>query len=159
MPNKVKIFSWLYFKDRLSTKSNLFHKHVKDDSVCQRCNHPVEDRHHVFFDCPLSKEVWSSTGLSLLSTAEDVEVWSLPPPSDQDPKTWPSILQAILWRLWDARNAAIFRSKRLSARNVLSKVCDDLAIWESRFASASMVPGLRQWRTYLRYCISNQGSV
>jgi hypothetical protein len=97
-------------------------------------------------------------GMSLLS-AEDVEVWPLPPPSDQDPETWPSILQAILWRLWDARNATIFRSERLSARNVLSKVCDDLTIWEGRFASASMVPGLRRCHAYLRSCISNQGSV
>jgi hypothetical protein len=96
--------------------------------------------------------------MSLLS-AEDVEVWSLPPPSDQDPETWPPILQAILWRLWDARNATIFRSERPSARNVLSKVCDDLTIWEGRFASASMVPGLCRCRAYLHSCISNQGSV
>lgn len=47
VPNKVKIFAWLYFKDKLSTKMNLFHKHVMGDSVCGRCNHPAEDRHHI----------------------------------------------------------------------------------------------------------------
>lgn len=36
LPNKVKIFAWLYFRDRLSTRSNLLAKHVVDDDVCQR---------------------------------------------------------------------------------------------------------------------------
>ena len=67
VPNKVKFFAWLYFKDRLSTKSNLFHEHVLDNSVCQRCSHPIEDRCHVFFNCPLSKEVWRSIGMPTLS--------------------------------------------------------------------------------------------
>jgi hypothetical protein len=30
VPNKVKIFAWLYFKDRLSSRSNLHRKHVVD---------------------------------------------------------------------------------------------------------------------------------
>jgi len=31
---KVKIFAWLYFKDRLSSRANLFAKHVLDDNIC-----------------------------------------------------------------------------------------------------------------------------
>jgi hypothetical protein len=30
VPNKVKVFAWLYFKDRLSTRSNLHAEHVLD---------------------------------------------------------------------------------------------------------------------------------
>jgi hypothetical protein len=33
IPNKVKIFAWLYFKDRLSTRSNLIAKHVLDEDI------------------------------------------------------------------------------------------------------------------------------
>jgi hypothetical protein len=67
---KVKVFAWLFFKDRLSTKANLLHKHVMEDSVCQRCSHPVEDRQHVFFDCPLSSEIWDCIGLSSVPTMD-----------------------------------------------------------------------------------------
>jgi hypothetical protein len=37
LPNKVKIFAWLFFRKRLSTKDNLHLKHVVEDTVCQRC--------------------------------------------------------------------------------------------------------------------------
>jgi hypothetical protein len=44
VPNKVKIFSWLYFKDRLSTRSNLHAKHILDHALCERCSQQPEDR-------------------------------------------------------------------------------------------------------------------
>ena len=62
VPNKVKIFAWLYFKDRLSTKANLFYKNVKEDAICSRCEHPMEDGHHTFFGCPLSRDTWNTIG-------------------------------------------------------------------------------------------------
>jgi hypothetical protein len=110
VPNKVKIFAWLYFKDRLSTKANLFYKNVKEDAICSHCEHPIEDRHHTFFGCPLSRDTWNTIGLGLLSTMDDTDVWTLPTAVQQDPATWPSILLTILWCLWEARNGTIFRS-------------------------------------------------
>jgi hypothetical protein len=107
---KVKIFAWLYFKDRLSTKANLFYKNVKEDAICSHCEHPIEDRHHTFFGCPLSRDTWNTIGLGLLSTMDDTDVWTLPTAVQQDPATWPSILLTILWCLWEARNGTIFRS-------------------------------------------------
>lgn len=40
--NKVKIFAWLYSKDRLSTRSKLFAKHFLEDDICRRCSHHVD---------------------------------------------------------------------------------------------------------------------
>jgi hypothetical protein len=57
VPNKIKIFSWLYFKDRLSTRTNLYAKHILDDDLCERCSGNVEDRHHVLFGCHTSAGV------------------------------------------------------------------------------------------------------
>jgi hypothetical protein len=155
VPNKVKIFAWLYFKNRLSTKANLFDKNVMEDAICGRCAHPSEDRCHVFFDCKLSKDVWLMLGIRSLSTAADNDVWALPSDCHQDPATWPSVLLTILWRLWDARNGAIFWNERHLPQDVIIHVCDDLIIWEGRFSSASMIPGLRQWRVFLRSCVNS----
>lgn len=99
VPNKVKVFAWLFFKDRLSTKSNLRHKHIMDDEICQRCNYPVEDRHHVFFTCPLSSEIWGCTGLASVLTMNTMDIWASPVVPGMDPEVWPSILLAILWRI------------------------------------------------------------
>jgi hypothetical protein len=72
----VKIFAWLYFKDRLSTRVNLYAKYVVDNKQYQRCRGSIEDRHHTFFGCSVSAGVWQQLGLDDVSTLSDEEVWS-----------------------------------------------------------------------------------
>jgi hypothetical protein len=76
VPNKVKIFAWLYFKDRLSTRVNLYAKHIVDGVQCQRCATSIEDRHHVFFSYPASLDLWMRIGLSNISSLSDIEIWN-----------------------------------------------------------------------------------
>jgi len=90
MPNKVKIFSWLYYKDRLSTRANLFAKHILADEECVRCSRSVEDRHHVFFTCPVSAEVWGMLHLVDVASLPDAETWEFTPPAGLYIKLWPS---------------------------------------------------------------------
>jgi hypothetical protein len=73
-PNKVKVFAWLYFKDRLTTRSNLYAKHVLDDDQCQRCTNHVEDKHHVFFSYDASSELWDKSGLGDVGNLTDEEI-------------------------------------------------------------------------------------
>lgn len=101
-----------------------------------------------FFECPLSNQVWRSLRMPTLVSVADTELWSFPPPTGLGSAVWPSLLQALLWRLWDARNRAVFRSEQHTSRNVISRVCDDLSIWDGRFVSASLVPSLRRWRVF-----------
>lgn len=154
--SKVKIFAWLYFKDQLRTKANLLHKHVMDDAICRRGNHPVEDRHHVFFNCPLNVELWNCISLTSLTKTYDIDILASPSTPGTDLATWLSVLLTILWRLWDARNGTTFRNERHSARNVASRICYHLTIWEGRFASSSMIPSLRQWCVFFRSCVITQ---
>jgi hypothetical protein len=153
VPNKVKVFAWLYFKDRLSTRINLHAKHVVDDDQCQRCAASVEDRHHVFFGCSTSSELWEKIGLSHIATMTDVEVWNAYVPAGLDAALWPFILLTILWRLWDDRNGEIFRNETSRSRLVISRVCDDLVVWRKRLKH-DHVNGLDGWRTYLVSCIA-----
>lgn len=75
VPNKVKIFSWLYFKDRLSSRVNLFRKHVLEDDKCERCSNSVEDRHHIFFGCPSISTISAHLGMSAAVSASDEDIW------------------------------------------------------------------------------------
>jgi mannosylglycoprotein endo-beta-mannosidase len=63
LPNKVKVFAWLYFKNRLSTRVNLHAKNVVDSSTCERCSGANEDRFHVFFGCVQSSRLWNRLNL------------------------------------------------------------------------------------------------
>jgi len=153
VPNKVKVFAWLFFKDRLSTRANLHVKHVLEDGDCQRCVSAVEDRHHTFFCCPVSSEVWRRLGLSNVSSLSDEDAWTSIP-SGLSPKLWPFVLLTILWRLWDARNGEIFRSEAAHSRVIISRVCDDFVTWRKRLKSDHDVNSLNDWRAYLLACNS-----
>jgi hypothetical protein len=159
LPNKVKIFAWLYFKDRLSMRGNLFAKHVLDDDCCQRCSGYVEDRQHVFFDCTSSAELWQTLQLSNVAELADANVWTGCPLPHLDAKLWPFVFLTILWRIWDARNAEVFRSEPSSSRRVITRVCDDLVIWQKRLKVDRDVSKLRHWRLYLSSCISSNSAL
>lgn len=160
VPAKVKIFSWLYFKDRLSTRVNLVSKHVLDDTLCERCSVGVEDRHHVFFQCTISSSVWHRLHLPNVAALSDVDVWNAPLPANLA-KLWPFVLQTILWRLWDARNGTIFRHEHPSARSVISKICDDLVVWKHRLHDERDVKCLDDWlnRLFSRNTFTSSTSV
>jgi hypothetical protein len=128
-PNKVKIFTWLYFKDKLSTRANLHSKHVVDDDHCQRYSASLEDRHHVFFTCA---ELWFKIGLPNTASLFDDEIWNPSTPPSLDASIWPFVLLTKLWQLWDARNGEIFRNELYSRCTVISRVCDDLVVWRKR---------------------------
>lgn len=159
VPNKVKIFSWLYFKDRLSTRTNLFAKHMVDDDVCERCTGHMEDRRHVFFCCPTSSGVWSRLHLSYVTDLSDVDIWNARVPANLDAKLWPFVLQTIVWRLWEARNGKIFRAESPTSRSIISKVCGDLVVWKHRLRTHMDVTSLNAWRCYLISCNTTASSV
>jgi hypothetical protein len=132
VPNKVKVFAWLYFKDRLSARANLHAKHVLDSAQCERCASSIEDKHHTFFGCAASASVWHKIGFSSVSSLTDEEIWNFAPPSGLDAKLWPFVLLTLLWRLWDARNSEVFRGENVDSRLVITRVCDDFVIWRKR---------------------------
>ena len=80
------MFAWLYFKDRLSTRSNLHAKHVLDSDQCQRCAGSIEDKHHTFFGCAVSASVWRKIGFGSVSSLTDKDVWNFATPPGLDAK-------------------------------------------------------------------------
>jgi hypothetical protein len=153
VPNKVKVFAWLYFKDRLSSRENLHAKHVVDDDKCQWCAKSIEDRHHIFFGCTSSSELWTTAGLDHVALLSDDEVWNADIPPSLEASLWPFVFLTILWKLWDSRNGEVFRAEISYHRVVLSRVCDDLFIWRKRLPH-NLVNGLLGWRSYLLNCIA-----
>ena len=79
-----------------------------DDYTCALCNTSLEETsHHLFFQCPFSKECWDSIDIH----------WelSLPPLDmlitarrDFGSSIFREILITACWVLWKTRNAAIF---------------------------------------------------
>jgi hypothetical protein len=154
LPNKVKVFAWLYFKDRLSTKVNLHAKHVVDTDNCDRCSRQAEDKEHVFFGCSDSASIWATIHMAGVPHLTDNDAWSATTPAGLDWSLWPFIFLTILWRIWDGRNGHVFREEKFCSRLIIFRVCDDLVTWRKRLPS-DHVDGLLGWYAHLRGCISN----
>lgn len=152
VPNKVKIFSWLYFKDRLSTRANLCSKNILRNDCCERCHGGIEDRHRVFFGCAKISGVWTKLGLTDIATLDDLDIWNAEVSAHLDEKVWPFVLQAILWHLWDARNNAVFRHETPMPRSIITLICDDLVIWRNRYKKDPSVCMLDGGRSYFLSC-------
>jgi hypothetical protein len=59
VPLKIKIFIWLFTKNKILTKDNLFKRGWrKGKANCQFCDQ-TETLQHLFFDCPLARLLWN----------------------------------------------------------------------------------------------------
>ncbi|KAI5012428.1 hypothetical protein ZWY2020_024562 [Hordeum vulgare] len=146
VPNRVKIFAWLLFRDRLNSKSNLLRKHIISDSICQRCGLHGENCAHIFIHCPLSQRIWQRLGLS---PSDDIaNLWDCCLPPQVGMGIWHSILLIILWKIWDSRNAMTFRQENHHSIFTLRRIIDDLTLWTNRMKKPEYKHDAYSWRSY-----------
>lgn len=114
LTNKVKNFAWLYFKDRLSLRANLFANHMLEDNIFRLCSNCVQDGKHIFLKCSSSSKLCGILRLCHVEEIMDMDTGTARTPLHLDAKLWPFIWLTLLWRIWDARNAEVFRSEPFS---------------------------------------------
>lgn len=148
VPKKVMIFGWLFYLDRLNTRKNLHKKHILDTEACPRCNHPVEDREHLFFSCPAARRIWRATAIRPLSTPIG-DFFTTPLPASLPTSVRPFMLLLILWKIWDARNKKVFQDLEIDASDSIRAILDDLIIWSHRLKSETLMGHAGLWREFL----------
>ncbi|XBJ10706.1 hypothetical protein VPH35_015520 [Triticum aestivum] len=146
-PIKVKIFGWLLCRDRLSTMANLHRKTITSDSVCPRCTLTHEDAAHVAILCPCAIQVWALLGLQQPHSIN--LLWDTTTPVGLDINIWPTIALAILWKLWDSRNARVFRNEQHTPLDTLRNIISDFTLWAFRFKDPVSREAAVSWRLYL----------
>lgn len=60
-PGKVKMFSWLLFQNRLWC-NELQRRGWINSYFCQLCYRNLKTAQHLFWNCPVAREVWSRLG-------------------------------------------------------------------------------------------------
>ncbi|GJX84681.1 retrovirus-related pol polyprotein LINE-1 [Tanacetum coccineum] len=59
LPRKVNIFMWRYRLDRLPHRLNLSSRGIEILEISfPSCNGNVESKHHIFFECDITKDIW-----------------------------------------------------------------------------------------------------
>ena len=145
---KIKIFGWLLHLDRLNTRANLHKKTILDDAICHRCSHPVEDREHLFLTCFTARAVWTRIGIAP-SFGQFTDLWTSPLPDGLPRDVWPSIALAICWKIWDARNAKVFRAIDQNASVIIGNIVSDLILWINRCKRPVQKEHADLWCTFL----------
>ncbi|GJZ89587.1 RNA-directed DNA polymerase, eukaryota, partial [Tanacetum coccineum] len=60
IPIKVNIHAWKVFLDKIPTRLNLSLRGMDIPSIlCPLCNSAAESTSHIFFSCPLARQVWN----------------------------------------------------------------------------------------------------
>nr|GEV32527.1 RNA-directed DNA polymerase, eukaryota [Tanacetum cinerariifolium] len=71
VPIKVNVHAWRVCLDKLPTRANLSLRGMDIPSIaCSLCNSTVESSSHIFFACPLTRQVWRK--ILILWELEDV---------------------------------------------------------------------------------------
>ncbi|KAI5015338.1 hypothetical protein ZWY2020_056728 [Hordeum vulgare] len=146
-PIKVRIFGWLLCHDWLSTMANLHHKTITSHPDCPRCTTSHEDALHISILCPYALQVWALLGLQPPHSIH--RIWETTTPVDLDINIWPTVALVILWKLWDSRNALVFRNELHTPQITLRNIVSDFTLWVLRFKDSVSREAAMSWRLYL----------
>jgi hypothetical protein len=133
IPLKIKVFLWLVSQNAILTRDNLVKRKWKGSTMCAFCSEN-ETSHHLFFDCPTAKYIWSLIAYSLgadcrPNSLNQFWVWIqrfLP----QAPNLHAVGLAAVYWAIWRTRNAVCFEGKRVkSPTEIICVICSFLTYW------------------------------
>nr|GEW29263.1 hypothetical protein [Tanacetum cinerariifolium] len=130
VPIKVNIFMWRLSLNKILTLVNLDRKGIDVASLlCPVCSEHIESVDHLFFSCGMTRDIWVLLArwchLDFLKFSNIVE-WFLWLNDCQVSKTARLILEgvvaAMLWSIWNIRNALIFSDSKPKKANIWDSI-------------------------------------
>lgn len=129
MPPKWKTFLWRALNDILPVTTTLLLKRVEVDPSCPMCGLGHESFMHALVLCEFSAKVWRDSALTLLSVSDgSFAAWfsNLMLVLSVDNLT---LIVAVLYHLWRARNTAVWDGCLPLPRTVLAQASSTLHAW------------------------------
>ena len=75
-PPKCKFFLWLLLQNRVWTAARLQARGWPNEYFCQLCLRNLETAHHLFCECPVTKEIWKQVGTWIQASSLLPENWT-----------------------------------------------------------------------------------
>ncbi|XP_061993935.1 uncharacterized protein LOC133711868 [Rosa rugosa] len=126
VPAKVQICEWRACQNILRTRERLLTKGYDGETNCLLCSATLEDTTHIFFKCPIAKEIFSAPPFNLQSMAMPNMIfkeWMLEAALVLKPETFEKLLM-LIWSLWKNRNTTLWENNSKPASVLL---CSSLA--------------------------------
>lgn len=153
-PGKIKVFFWLLLQNRLWCNDRLHRRGWENGYFCRMCMRNLETSVHLFWECPVSKEIWQHIStwpgyekLALLTTAADNTT-----PSDQRVRNLlqqsrpnlkaklKTMIFLVTWHIWTERNNRTFRHTASQVNGVIAAVRSDMDCWKLAGAKCLETP-------------------
>jgi zinc-binding in reverse transcriptase len=126
IPNKVKLFLWLLFRDRLLTNVNLRKRGWPCGDTCVLCSMVGdEDANYLFLHCSYTRRIWNDILLTTVKQLPNLLHRML-----QDASTYGRQIAAVCWNIWKERNQRIFHNTRMTTDILFMHVITDTLLWE-----------------------------
>ncbi|KAK3212019.1 hypothetical protein Dsin_016725 [Dipteronia sinensis] len=135
-PPKVELFLWQLVRGRVLVADVLHRFGVGVSLVCKLCNNENETLNHVFLHYAWSRKVWyhclNRWEVSSCSN-EDIkgwwENWNGLCLSPRKSRIWDLMFFATVWKIWEMRNATVFRDIKACVWQAIDKVKFRMAWW------------------------------
>ena len=137
--NKITLFCWLAWKDKILTLSNLAKKgcniHCATDT-CILCYEDSETTEHLLLNCEFSECIrhFFKQILDLRPRSQTLpEDWtsSIPSMETRFQFLWEPLSRVIFWSIWFERNNRIFKLHTLPLFSIIIKTIHMLLAWIS----------------------------
>ncbi|XP_039030066.1 uncharacterized protein LOC120164396 [Hibiscus syriacus] len=126
--------AWMALLDRLPTCDRLLRMGITTNGICVLCNEMLENRNHLFFDCPIASclrgKIMLLIGLNKNISWEDMVNWAC---NSWKGKSLISTILKLAWCaniyvLWEERNRRIFKGCSKTVDDLLNSIKDYVGI-------------------------------
>ncbi|XP_039134367.1 uncharacterized protein LOC120271756 [Dioscorea cayenensis subsp. rotundata] len=136
IPRKIAAFAWLVGERKILTLDTLFARGCNKlpTATCLLCCSDTESIDHLFFRCPLARDIWDRLASifsfpCIPSSCSDLwDDWY----RELSPRLTLScslIARVFLWQIWLARNNCIFNSVFIPWHALFLKICHMYISW------------------------------
>ncbi|KAK1318406.1 hypothetical protein QJS10_CPB04g00880 [Acorus calamus] len=117
-------------------------------TTCELCNAASESIDHLFYICPVIKQLWRDIGTALgtsfnfsnrIALWEEMWDFSRPRSSRLQAQVDKIIIPATLWAIWLGRNNLIFSGERFYIENIWDNAIAFVSAWGCSLAGARRV--------------------
>ncbi|GJT55644.1 RNA-directed DNA polymerase, eukaryota [Tanacetum coccineum] len=137
VPIKVNIHAWKVKLDILPTRLNISKRGMDIESIlCPLCEKNVESSSHIFFTCPISREIfrkvllWWEIDIVMVSSYDEWLEWLLSIRLHSKHKElFEGVCYVLWWYIWNFRNKSIFGSACPSKALIFEEVVTRSFIW------------------------------
>lgn len=128
-PPRVQFFAWLLIHGRIQCKSNLLHKHIVAEDVCDLCRTSPETTDHVIFDCPFATSFWRHVGFGAHHQRPAECLWETQCPPGVPTEHFATFMLLSCWQVWKHRNEVVFRNQEPSLPRLLQSCREEAQLW------------------------------